>query len=43
MYKLPDFFKFLKFVFKLQSADWFGPFTSKINDKNFETKNPIFK
>ena len=32
------FFKFLKFVLKLQSSDWFGPFTQKINDKKFQTK-----
>ena len=37
------FFKFLKFVLKLQSSDWFGPFTQKINDKKFGTKIPIFK
>ena len=32
------FFKFLKFVFKLQSSDWFGPFTPKINDKTLKRK-----
>ena len=32
------FFKFLKFVLKLQSSDWFGPFTQKINDKTLKRK-----